>query len=72
MPLNTSHTLLVFCKDIASGMQYLADKSFVHRDLAARNILVAGDKTCKVWLGSLAMVWGIILCLCRWCDFICQ
>ena len=53
VPLNTSHTLLVFCKDIASGMQYLADKSFVHRDLAARNILVAGDKTCKVWLGSL-------------------
>ena len=56
MPLDTSHTLLVFCKDIASGMQYLADKSFVHRDLAARNILVAGDKTCKVWLSSLAMV----------------
>ena len=56
------HTLLVFCKDVASGMQYLAGKSFVHRDLAARNILVAGDMTCKVWFDeSLAMVRVYIL-----------
>ena len=74
MPSNTSHTLLVFCKDVASGMEYLADKSFVHRDLAARNILVAEDKTCKVWYVGLAMVWGIglfvILPFCG-CCYVC-
>ena len=40
--------LLKFCRDIASGMNYLSSKAFVHRDLAARNILVAEDCTCKV------------------------
>lgn len=40
--------LLVFCKDVASGMEYLSSKAFVHRDLAARNVLLAMDKTCKV------------------------
>ena len=40
--------LLKFCKDVASGMEYLSKKAFVHRDLAARNILIAEDTTCKV------------------------
>ena len=70
MPSNTSHTFLAFCKDVASGMKYLAGKSFVHRDLAARNVLVAEDKTCKVWLvSSLDILW-ILSCVCRCCDVI--
>ena len=43
-----SQKLLRFCQDVASGMAYLAGKSFVHRDLAARNILMSHDFTCKV------------------------
>ena len=43
-----NHTLLSFCRHVASGMAYLSGKGFVHRDLAARNILVSDDQICKV------------------------
>ena len=39
---------LKFAKEIACGMSYLSQKSFVHRDLAARNVLLDQSLTCKV------------------------
>jgi hypothetical protein len=34
--------------DVASGMEYLASKSFVHRDLATRNCLVGNNHLVKI------------------------
>ena len=41
---------------IAGGMAYLEEHSYIHRDLAARNVLVGDDNLCKVADFGLARV----------------
>ena len=44
----TPKLCLKLSRQVSSGMEYLASKSFIHRDLAARNILVSAEMNCKV------------------------
>ena len=49
---------LKFAREIAAGMAYLSQKSFVHRDLAARNVLLDASLTCKVGVVISPREWG--------------
>ena len=53
------HDLLIYCRQIAAGLNYLTNKQFVHRDLAARNILVSSDDVCKV--SAMKYMLGLVL-----------
>ncbi|XP_062503154.1 tyrosine-protein kinase Yes-like isoform X2 [Corticium candelabrum] len=48
LPVDTPHKLLLMAREVAAGMEYLSNKSFVHRDLATRNILLNQEGTCKI------------------------
>lgn len=37
-----------WCREIAGGMKFIAEKKVVHADLATRNILLSSDRTVKI------------------------
>ncbi|XP_022804787.1 tyrosine kinase receptor Cad96Ca-like [Stylophora pistillata] len=44
----TTYDLVLFAKQIAHGMTFLASRGIIHRDLAARNILLDEHRVCKL------------------------
>lgn len=50
-------TMLRWCTDVATGMEFLASLGFVHRDLSARNVLLKFTPT-----GLLAKIADFGLC----------
>ncbi|CAH3036229.1 unnamed protein product [Pocillopora meandrina] len=43
-----TYDLVLFTKQIATGMVFLGSRGIIHRDLAARNILLDNNYVCKV------------------------
>jgi len=52
----TMHQMIDMIAQIAAGMAYLEEHSYIHRDLAARNVLVGEGNVCKVADFGLARV----------------
>ncbi|CAH3162892.1 unnamed protein product, partial [Pocillopora meandrina] len=44
----TTYDMVLFAKQIAHGMTFLASRGIIHRDLAARNILLDEHRVCKL------------------------